>query len=116
MSFSKSAGDPTSGTGIASLRQDQDAEAGLEHDEKLRNVATLIPVGAVELTPEYREYLIQRHGTVDLDPLPGFGDADPFNWPKWKVSLSIWNLHFFQNHCISPPQAPKAKCTNKHYS
>lgn len=38
------------------------------------------------LPPEYRDYLISRHGTVDLDPLPDMTDADPYNWPKWKVN------------------------------
>jgi len=38
-----------------------------------------------QLTPAHREYLIQRHGTVDLDPIPDMGDADPYNWPQWMV-------------------------------
>lgn len=38
-----------------------------------------------ELSPQHREYLIQRHGTVDLDPVPAMDDADPYNWPVWKV-------------------------------
>jgi hypothetical protein len=37
------------------------------------------------LSQEHRDYLIKRHGTLDLDPLPGFGNADPYNWPAWKV-------------------------------
>lgn len=41
--------------------------------------------GAGELSPEYRDYLMSRHGTVELDPLPDMNDADPYNWPKWKV-------------------------------
>lgn len=43
--------------------------------------------GANDLPPEYRDYLISRHGTVELDPLPDMTDADPYNWPKWKVCL-----------------------------
>jgi hypothetical protein len=38
------------------------------------------------LPPEYRGYLISRHGTAELDPLPDMTDADPYNWPKWKVN------------------------------
>lgn len=30
-------------------------------------------------------YLIQRHGTYELDPLPSADPADPYNWPEWKV-------------------------------
>ncbi|KAF2168890.1 hypothetical protein M409DRAFT_20904 [Zasmidium cellare ATCC 36951] len=41
------------------------------------------------LTPEHREYLIQRHGTVDLDPLPDPNDKDPLNWPAWKKHTNL---------------------------
>jgi hypothetical protein len=37
------------------------------------------------LSPEHREYLLQRHGTLELDPIPGMGDADPYNWTSSKV-------------------------------
>jgi hypothetical protein len=39
------------------------------------------------LSVEHRDYLERRHGTLDLDPVPAFGDADPYNWPTWKVSI-----------------------------
>lgn len=38
------------------------------------------------LSIEHRQYLLDRHGTIDLDPIPDMGDADPYNWPQWKVS------------------------------
>ena len=38
------------------------------------------------LSPEHREYLLRLHGTLDLDPIPAMDDADPYNWPMWKVS------------------------------
>lgn len=37
------------------------------------------------LSAEHRSYLLRRHGTLELDPVPGHGDADPYNWPTWKV-------------------------------
>lgn len=37
------------------------------------------------LSNEHRQYLLNRHGTLDLDPIPDNGDADPYNWPNWKV-------------------------------
>lgn len=37
------------------------------------------------LPKAHRDYLLQRHGTLDLDPIPGMGPADPYNWPEWKV-------------------------------
>lgn len=40
---------------------------------------------AEHLSPEHREYLISRHGTTDLSPLPSMDPADPLNWPSWKV-------------------------------
>lgn len=41
-----------------------------------------------ELSPQHREYLLQRHGTLDLDPMPSADDADPYNWPLWEVHYS----------------------------
>ncbi|KAH8695582.1 putative MFS transporter [Talaromyces proteolyticus] len=42
-----------------------------------------------ELAPRHREYLIQRHGTADLDPIPAMDDADPYNWPGWKKHINL---------------------------
>jgi hypothetical protein len=38
------------------------------------------------LTEEHRQYLLARHGTLDLDPIPDMNDADPYNWPTWRVN------------------------------
>lgn len=38
------------------------------------------------LSEEHRQYLLARHGTLDLDPIPDMNDADPYNWPQWRVS------------------------------
>ena len=40
------------------------------------------------LSQDHQQYLLKRHGTLDLDPLPGPGGADPYNWPSWKVPRS----------------------------
>ena len=40
------------------------------------------------LSSEHEQYLLQRHGTLDLDPVPQPDDADPYNWPQWKASSS----------------------------
>ncbi len=37
------------------------------------------------LSAEHREYLLARHGTLDLHPLPSTDPSDPLNWPWWKV-------------------------------
>ncbi|OJJ67810.1 hypothetical protein ASPBRDRAFT_78057 [Aspergillus brasiliensis CBS 101740] len=41
------------------------------------------------LSPEHQEYLIKRHGRLDLDPIPAFGDADPYNWPIWEKVTNL---------------------------
>lgn len=38
------------------------------------------------LSESHKSYLIERHGTLDLDPIPSMDPADPYNWPAWKVS------------------------------
>lgn len=48
---------------------------------------------ATELAPGHREYLLQRHGTLELDPVPALDDADPYNWPSWKVNHSLRRLY-----------------------
>ena len=39
------------------------------------------------LSEEHRQYLLARHGTLDLDPIPDMNDADPYNWPRWRVRI-----------------------------
>lgn len=60
------------------------------HIEQLANVSTYYSSSEMNaLSKEHREYLLQRHGTLELDPIPGYGDADPYNWSTTKVS-SAW--------------------------
>jgi hypothetical protein len=68
-------------TGVSTPHSDVhnvEAEKGLE-------AATLEDGPAQHLTPEHREYLLSRHKTLDLVPLPTMDPADPLNWPAWKV-------------------------------
>lgn len=44
-----------------------------------------------------KDYLTNRHGTFDLDPMPSACDADPYNWPPRK-KVSVLLLHAF--HCM----------------
>ncbi len=37
------------------------------------------------LPQEHRDYLLQRYGTLELDPIPDMSDADPYNWTTSKV-------------------------------
>lgn len=59
-------------------------------DAELGPRATYINTGAAAgLSQEHRDYLLARHGTLELDPIPDMGDQDPFNWPTWKVSFVL---------------------------
>ena len=37
------------------------------------------------LSEEHRQYLLQKHGTYELDPVPAMDDADPYNFSTSKV-------------------------------
>ena len=54
---------------------------------------------SVRLSKGHRDYLIERHGTLDLDPLPGVSPADPLNWPAWKVSIVESNVQTDRRIC-----------------
>ncbi|RYC58249.1 hypothetical protein CHU98_g7962 [Xylaria longipes] len=42
----------------------------------------------------HRQYIIQRHGTDQLDPLPDFNDVDPYNWSRPKKWLNLFFIAF----------------------
>lgn len=81
-------------TGIAALASSKKTDAELERINTYKRTGDLtkyqthIGSAADELSPEHKEYLMQRHGTLDLDPMPAWGDADPYNWSTWKVCFS----------------------------
>ncbi|KAL3467149.1 major facilitator superfamily domain-containing protein [Aspergillus heterothallicus] len=56
-------------------------------------------MNASRLSQAHREYLVRRHGTLDLDPLPSASDEDPYNWPTWKklVNLILVAFHAFMS-------------------
>ena len=37
------------------------------------------------ITADHKAYILERHGTLDLIPMPSSNPADPLNWPSWKV-------------------------------
>ncbi|KAJ5404437.1 hypothetical protein N7509_004308 [Penicillium cosmopolitanum] len=51
------------------------------------------PTGS--LSESHKSYLIERHGKLDLDPIPSMDPADPYNWPSWKkiANLSLVAFH-----------------------
>ncbi|KAI9042719.1 synaptic vesicle transporter [Aspergillus affinis] len=42
-----------------------------------------------DLSSFHREYLLKRHGTLDLDPIPSPSGTDPYNWPTWKKVTNL---------------------------
>ncbi|KAI0017910.1 major facilitator superfamily domain-containing protein [Xylariomycetidae sp. FL0641] len=51
------------------------------------------------LPAEHRQYLLNRHGTLELDPVPTMSDADPYNWPGWKKVVNLILIAF--HACMS---------------
>lgn len=47
--------------------------------------STYADIVSSELSKAHRDYLMERHGTLELDPIPSMDPADPYNWPSWKV-------------------------------
>ncbi|KAF2157357.1 MFS general substrate transporter [Myriangium duriaei CBS 260.36] len=70
---------------LSKQQSDKSADDG-NHVEKLQREGThatyIPPDDVLRLSEEHRQYLLQRHGTLELDPIPDYGDADPYNWPK----------------------------------
>lgn len=52
-----------------------------EHEEFVRNGG--------QLESAHEAYLIQRHGTIELDPVPSMDPNDPLNWPPLKKNLHL---------------------------
>ncbi|BCR84428.1 putative MFS transporter [Aspergillus chevalieri] len=51
--------------------------------------ATYVETVAARLSKGHRDYLIERHGTLDLDPVPEMSPTDPYNWPTWKKMMNL---------------------------
>jgi hypothetical protein len=61
------------------------AEPSPRGTEAGKNSDFYIEDRVAHLSEEHRQYLLARHGTLDLDPIPDMNDADPYNWPRWRV-------------------------------
>lgn len=80
--------------GLPSNGNNGPGKPSAEHSEDIKlageRAAYVHPETIDALSPEHREYLLQRHGTLELDPIPAMGDADPYNWTSWKVCCSFF--------------------------
>lgn len=47
------------------------------------------PEDVYNLSEEHKAYLMQRHGTLDLNPIPDMTDADPYNWSQRKKVINL---------------------------
>jgi hypothetical protein len=43
----------------------------------------------IDLNSDHTSYLIARHGTTQLDPLPSTNPLNPLNWPKWRKNVYL---------------------------
>ncbi|KAJ5947814.1 hypothetical protein N7466_000829 [Penicillium verhagenii] len=46
------------------------------------------------LSKPHRDYLMERHGTLELDPVPTMDPADPYNWPERKKMTNLLLVAF----------------------
>lgn len=79
------------GSESAHVEKAQDLTTLESNDEKDAHDA------AGTLSEEHREYLMRRHGTLDLDPMPSMDPADPYNW---KLSKKLVNLLLVAVHAF----------------
>lgn len=54
-------------------------------------------IAPAELSTDHYEFLMKRHGSVQLDPLPSNDPLDPLNWQEWKKNYEIILIAF---HCF----------------
>ncbi|KAI5966600.1 hypothetical protein CANMA_003277 [Candida margitis] len=77
-------------TTTSTATADIEKAADLYEVEEIENV----PLEHNQITPELYAYLMERHGTVELDPLPSSDPKDPLNWPAWKKNYEILLIAF----------------------
>ncbi|PWY85172.1 MFS transporter [Aspergillus eucalypticola CBS 122712] len=56
--------------------------------------STYADIVSSELSKAHRDYLMERHGTLELDPIPSMDPADPYNWPSWKKIANLLLVAF----------------------
>ncbi|KAI9927672.1 hypothetical protein MW887_003293 [Aspergillus wentii] len=79
---------PPSSTRKDMLRLEKsDSEYFEQADEEKQK--SFSDIAADFLSQTHQDYLIQRHGTLELDPIPSMSDADPYNWPTWKKLINL---------------------------
>ncbi|RFU24025.1 hypothetical protein B7463_g12310, partial [Scytalidium lignicola] len=72
--------DSESSDSINSIQNLEKATRGNFEDEEL-----IEDVSNQRQRSRQEEYLLQRHGRIDLIPVPSADPSDPLNWPDWKA-------------------------------
>lgn len=77
-----------------------ESEAKIEQDTSIDHLELLSDI--------HKQYLISKHGTYELDPLPTDNDADPLNWRnKYKnIMLLMVAFHGFFSTFMASGQVP----------
>ncbi len=71
--------------------EESKAPKQLENDANLHEEIAHHESSTRFVSAEHRLYVFERHGTLDLDPMPSQDPADPYNWRMSKASISICN-------------------------
>ena len=66
-----------------SLPESTPVKSGTDYVEE-KHVG-LVADATLSLSDAHKSYLMERHGTLDVDPTPSMDPTDPYNWPLWKV-------------------------------
>lgn len=61
--------------------------------------AELVDEEPQSLTAEHHDFLMKRHGSIQLHPLPSTDPLDPLNWPNWKKNYEIILIAFHAFGC-----------------
>ncbi|CAH0024869.1 unnamed protein product [Clonostachys rhizophaga] len=63
-----------------------------EHSDTSQHPATTAVVA--QMTEEHKNYILKRHKTLDLDPMPSADPNEPYNWPRWKSRINLFLIAF----------------------
>ncbi|CAJ2504346.1 Uu.00g117400.m01.CDS01 [Anthostomella pinea] len=63
--------------------EDAEANSKISDGEKGHSDSTS------SLSSGHKEYILARHGTLELEPMPDMDDADPLNWSSWKKVINL---------------------------
>ncbi|KAI1880570.1 hypothetical protein JX265_000810 [Neoarthrinium moseri] len=66
-------------------------------DAEQQRAAEPVSNGVAGISEEHRRYLMGRHGSLTLEPVPSMDPADPYNWPR---SMKTTNLVLVAFHAM----------------